>query len=257
MQFTTFVVFGCFALLVIADFGGLRRPRAVAYLSATFVGVVLLTLGAFASSTAWSAPLAMFLVGILIQLAGVFSSYVTASQTALLLCFVLAVSVPTSPSELGARLGGWLLAGLVSTLSGVFFRRRIGPAVLRARLMRLEHAFWVVLGTLSVLRSNAFGAARTTVEALTSTVAGFIVGALFTLVVGASSTVARAALPFVVFPATYTSSAIGYLVSQAAFTVLVIMLFNLISPVGWRLGLARVEDVAVGAGISIVAGLLL
>lgn len=120
--------------------------------------------------------------------------------------------------------------------------------------MRLDHAFWVVLGTLSVLRSNAFGTGRTTVEALTGTVAGLAVG---TLVAGATSPVTWAALPIVVFLATYSASAIGLIVSQAAFTVLVIMLFNLISPVGWRLGLVRVEDVAVGAAISVVACLLL
>jgi uncharacterized membrane protein YccC len=61
----------------------------------------------------------------------------------------------------------------------------------------------------------------------------------------------------VVFIASYSASAIGFVVSQAAFTMLVIMLFNLISPIGWRLGLTRVEDVAIGAGISIVACLFL
>jgi uncharacterized membrane protein YccC len=38
---------------------------------------------------------------------------------------------------------------------------------------------------------------------------------------------------------------------------MVIILFNLISPVGWRVGLARIEDVAVGVGISLVTGLFL
>jgi uncharacterized membrane protein YccC len=64
-------------------------------------------------------------------------------------------------------------------------------------------------------------------------------------------------LPVAVFLATYAASALGFLVGQAAFTVLVIILFNLISPVGWRIGLARIEDVAVGTGVSVVAGLLL
>jgi hypothetical protein len=47
------------------------------------------------------------------------------------------------------------------------------------------------------------------------------------------------------------------LVGQAAFTVNVLILFNLITPVGWRLGLARIEDIVIGTGISVVVGLLL
>src|SRR5256885_7917338 len=37
-QNVIFIVFGCFALLVITDFGGLRPARARAYLTATAVG---------------------------------------------------------------------------------------------------------------------------------------------------------------------------------------------------------------------------
>jgi uncharacterized membrane protein YccC len=492
IQTATFAAFGCFALLVLADFGGTRRPRAVAYVSTTLVGAALVTLGTLASPVAWVAALIMLLVGFCIQFVGVFGSYVPAAQTALLLSFVLAVSIPGPPGAVGARLAGWLIAGFVSTLSGVFFwprferlhlrgkaaeacralaqlikaqrqrqenseldhhqegarvsvtavrrqyastpKRPAGPtrrdrafvellaelertldfatrsfglepspvhpcieegsrlasvvvqtleasadvltggtppdlpaldvarlahrealdrwaeealragmvpddvlagldadhglrvvsylalaigtnsviaaggrvgdglplpagtpregrtrpmiriartirtqitptsavlhqslrvgiglalAVFLARLLRLDHAFWVVLGTLSVLRSNAFGTGRTTIEALVGTVIGFAVGALFAVVVGATSPVLWAALPAAVFLATYAASAIGFVVGQAAFTVLVIILFNLISPVGWRVGLVRIEDVAVGVGISVLTGLLL
>ena len=37
---------------------------------------------------------------------------------------------------------------------------------------------------------------------------------------------------------------------------MVIILFNIIEPVGWRVGLTRIEDVAIGCGVSIVVGLL-
>ncbi|HCG02616.1 MAG TPA: hypothetical protein DEV93_18995 [Chloroflexi bacterium] len=490
VQVTTFVAFGCFALLVMSDFGGPRRSRAAAYLTMTAVGAALVTLGTIASPVAWVAALIMFLVGFCIQFSGVFGGYVSAGQTALLLSFVLAVSVPAPVGAIGSRLSGWLIAGAVSTLAGVFFwprferlalrskaadacralaalvkvqreapqdsagveaaareavaglkrqyaatpKRPAGPtrrdrafvemlslleralafatgyfrpqpgwlhpcikegnelaayvvrtfqgsadvlaggappdlraldaarlahrqaldrwaeqalrtgtatedvlagldadhglrvisyvalaigansvisaggevgdgvplpagtplegrtrpliriartvgaqltpssavlhqslrvgiglglAVLLARLLRLDHAFWVVLGTLSVLRSNAFGTGRTTLQALMGTVIGFAVGAVFTVLVGATSPVLWIALPVAVFLATYAAGAIGFMVGQAAFTVLVIILFNLISPIGWRVGLARIEDVAVGVGISIVTALLL
>jgi uncharacterized membrane protein YccC len=37
----------------------------------------------------------------------------------------------------------------------------------------------------------------------------------------------------------------------------VIILFNLISPVGWQVGLVRFEDVALGVGVSVVTGVFL
>jgi uncharacterized membrane protein YccC len=37
----------------------------------------------------------------------------------------------------------------------------------------------------------------------------------------------------------------------------VLVLFNLLAPVGWKVGLVRVEDVAIGAGVSLLAGVLI
>jgi uncharacterized membrane protein YccC len=60
-----------------------------------------------------------------------------------------------------------------------------------------------------------------------------------------------------VFLAAYTPTAVHFVVGQAAFTILVIVLFNLIAPAGWRIGLVRVEDIVLGTGVSVAAGLLL
>jgi uncharacterized membrane protein YccC len=492
IQTATFSVFGCFALLVMADLGGMRRPRAAAYIGTAIAGGLLVIFGTLASSNAWLGASVMLLVGCGIQFAGVFGSYVAATQTTLQLFFVLSVAVPAPASAIGSRLAGVLIAGTVSTLAGVFFwprferlqlhrtaaeacralarliaaqhatrdladrgkveeaaraavagarkqysstpKRPAGPArrdrafaellvelertlafatlsfrlaepaqrpcikegdllaaavvqtvegsaavltdggrpdllglerarvehrraldrwaakalsegtapetvlagldadhglrvvsylalaiganaiiasgqqideelrlpagtpregrtrpliriartirthltpssallrqslrvgiglalaVLLARLLNLNHGFWVVLATLSVLRSNAFGTGRSTVEALAGTAVGFVVGALFASVAGNNSTVLWIAFPIVVFLATYAASTIGFVVGQAAFTLLIIILFNLITPVGWQVGLVRIEDVAVGVGISLVTGLLL
>ncbi len=492
VQVTTFVAFGCFALIVMADYGGPRRARAAAYAVTTLVGAVLVALGTLASPTAWLAALLMLLVAFSVQFASVFGSYAAAGQSALLLSFVLAVSIPAPPAAVGSRLVGWLIAGAVSTLAAVLLwprfervrlrqeaaaaclamadlvsaeydasrrselpqrrqaaaeavdalrreyaataKRPAGPtrrdrafvellteldstvefanrlydarlfasrpcieegdrlaaalvrvlraaagvltggpppdlrgleqaraahrealdrwaagalrageppervldgldadhalrilsylalalgasatiaaggnptpdlglpagapregagrvmvrvgrtiqthleptssvlhnsvraaiglalAVLLARLLRLDHAFWVVLGTASVLRTNALATGRTTMEAIEGTLAGFALGAVLTAVVGTNTAFLWAALPVTTFLAAYASGAVGFVVGQAAFTINVLILFNLITPVGWRLGLARIEDVAVGVGISVVAGLLL
>jgi hypothetical protein len=49
---------------------------------------------------------------------------------------------------------------------------------------------------------------------------------------------------------------ISFAAGQAGFTLVVIILFNIIDPVGWEVGLTRIEDVAIGCAVSIVVGLL-
>jgi uncharacterized membrane protein YccC len=493
LQVATFAVFGCFALLVMADFGGHRPARAVAYVAATVVGAGLVALGTAVSPNAAIGAAVMVVVGFTLAFAGVFGGYLAAAQTALLLAFVLAVSIPAPVTAIPARMAGWLLAGAVSTLAGVFvwpwferiklhrraaeaclavadvvralrrspaddrlgrvhedaraavramrteyartamrpagptrrdrafvelmteleqivdlaerpfyelqpavrpciaesdglatavtaalvasaavlnggpppdidaldaarrdhraaldrwaadelrrgraaeevlqgidvdhtlrviayltialsanaviaaggrpdvdiplppgIPRRMGSrgvavriartlrthlepsstvlhnslrvaiglavSVALARTLGLGHAFWVVLGTLSVLRSNALGTGRTTVQALAGSAIGFVAGGLFAVAAGNHAVVMWIALPIAIFLASYAASAIGFVTGQAAFTLTVIIIFNLISPVGWQVGLVRIEDVAVGTGISVVVGVML
>jgi uncharacterized membrane protein YccC len=493
LQVATFAVFGCFGLLVMADFGGPRRTRALAYAAATLAGAALVALGTVVSFSAVIAAIVMLAIGFTLSFASVFGGYVAAAQTALLLVFVLSASVVAPASAIPTRLAGWLLAGVVSTVAGVFFwpwfehaslRRRAaeacvavadlvaamrrGPAneqvaeyaqaartavsavrseyahtgmrpagptlrdrafvelvtqieqvvdlterpfhqqrgslrpciqegdqlaaavtdalrgsaavltggpppavrsleearrahraaldrwaadelrsrrapdevldaldvdhtlrviayltiglstnaviasggrpeggvslpagtprqegargvalrtartlrthlepsstilqssarvavglaisVLLARTLGLGHAFWVVLGTLSVLRSNALATGRTTVQALAGSVIGFAAGGLFAGLAGNDPVLMWVAMPIAIFLASYAASAVGFVAGQAAFTVTVIIIFNLITPVGWQVGLVRIEDVAVGTGVSIVVGMLL
>src|SRR5207245_6316331 len=115
-QILIFVVFGCFSLLVISDFGGFRRPRALAYLTAPLAGAVLVALGPFGSSSAWLAAAVMFLVAFAITFSRIFGGYVAAANIGMILSFVIAVASPASADAIPARVGGWAMAGLVSTL---------------------------------------------------------------------------------------------------------------------------------------------
>jgi uncharacterized membrane protein YccC len=493
LQVATFAVFGCFGLLVMADFGGPRRPRAIAYATTALAGAALVAIGSVVSFSAAAAAIVMLVVGFTLSFAGVFGGYIAAAQTALLLAFVLSASISAPVSAIPTRLAGWMIAAVVSTLAGVFFwpwfehaslRRRAaeaclavadlvaamrgGPAgaaladrvqvaeaavsavkaeytrtgmrpsgptrkdrafvelvtqleqvihvanqpfheqhpslrpciregdelatavvetlrqdasgitggptpairkleaarrahrvaldrwaaeelragrtaddvldgldvdhtlrviayltialstnaviaaggepddtvslpagiprgggargagartvrtirthlepsstvlhgsarvavglalsVLLARTLGLNHAFWVVLGTLSVLRSNALGTGRTTVQALAGSIIGFAVGGVVAAVARKDPVVMWIAMPIATFLASYAASAIGFVAGQAGFTVMVIVIFNLISPAGWQVGLVRIEDIAVGTGISVVVGVLL
>jgi uncharacterized membrane protein YccC len=129
-------------------------------------------------------------------------------------------------------------------------------AVYIARQTGLQHGFWVVLGTLSVLRSNALATGRTILSALAGTAVGIVVGALLVIAIGTHEAVLWGVLPIAVLLAAYAPRAISFAAGQAGFTVVLFVLFNIIQPVGWSVGLVRVEDVAIGFAISLGVGLL-
>jgi uncharacterized membrane protein YccC len=130
-------------------------------------------------------------------------------------------------------------------------------AVWVARAFDLSHAFWVVLGTVQVLRTNALGTGTSVIQAVVGNTVGVIVGGLFAVLAGNHPAVMWTALPIAVFVAAYAATTLGFVASQAAFTITLIIVFNLISPAGWQIGLVRIEDLSIGALISLVVGLLL
>lgn len=154
-----------------------------------------------------------------------------------------------------------LIAGYASPDS-VWFRNSIrgaaalGVAVLLGQLTDVQHGFWVVLGTLSVLRSNALNTGSTVLRALAGTVIGIIIGGALIFAIGADTAVLWAILPVTLLVAAYAPRAISFAAGQAAFTVAVLTLFDLIQPSGWQTGLIRVEDIGIGCGISLGLGLL-
>jgi uncharacterized membrane protein YccC len=138
------------------------------------------------------------------------------------------------------------LRGAAGLAIGVYIAQRTG----------VQHGFWIVLGTLSVLRSNALGTGRSILSAVAGTAVGILVGAGLVIAIGTHDGVLWAALPVAVLIAAYAPRAISFAVGQAGFTVFVLVLFNLLAPVGWRVGLVRAEDVAIGLAISVGVGLL-
>ena len=143
----------------------------------------------------------------------------------------------------------WFLNSLRGSLA-------LAAAVLVADLSGVQHGFWVVLGTLSVLRTNASSTESTALRALGGTVVGFAAGALLLLGIGTSTPALWAAFPIALAVAAYAPGTLPFAFGQAAFTVVVVVLFNLLVPAGWRVGLLRIEDVAIGCLVSLVVGLL-
>ncbi|HEY6886711.1 MAG TPA: FUSC family protein, partial [Solirubrobacter sp.] len=132
----------------------------------------------------------------------------------------------------------------------------LGLAVLVADLSGAQHAFWVVLGALAVLRTNALSTGQNALRGLVGTTVGFAIGATLIVLIGTNTTVLWVLLPFAVLFAGFAPAAISFAAGQAAFTVTLLILFNLIAPEGWKIGLVRIEDVALGSAVSLAVGLL-
>ncbi len=132
----------------------------------------------------------------------------------------------------------------------------LGLAVLVANLSGAQHSFWVVLGTLSVLRSNALSTGQTAVRGLLGTAVGFIIGAALLVPIGSDSTILWFLLPLAILLAGALPAVISFAAGQAAFTVTLVILFNIIAPTGWQVGLLRVEDIALGCAVSLLVGVL-
>ena len=129
-------------------------------------------------------------------------------------------------------------------------------AVLVASLTGVQHSFWVILGTLSVLRSNALNTGQSVVNGLIGTAIGVLIGAGVLEVIGTNTTLLWVLLPVAVLGAGFAPAAFSFAAGQAAFTVVIVILFNIIQPTGWHVGLLRIEDVAIGFGVSLAVGLL-
>lgn len=132
----------------------------------------------------------------------------------------------------------------------------LGLAVLVADLTSVQHGFWVVFGALAVLRSNALSTGQNVLRGLLGTTVGFVIGGALVALVGTNTTLLWVILPIAVLCGGLAPSAISFAAGQAAFTLTLLVLFNLLVPEGWRLGLIRVEDVAIGGAVSLAVGLL-
>jgi uncharacterized membrane protein YccC len=158
-----------------------------------------------------------------------------------------------------------LVHRLLSHLSfrSVWFRNALrgglglAIAVTVVEITNVSHGFWVVLGTLSVLRSNALGTGATALRAVGGTAVGVVVGSAIMIGVADHTVLLWVLLPLAVLISGMAPSMISFAAGQAAFTLVVVILFNIIQPVGWKVGLTRIEDVAIGCGVSIVVGFLL
>jgi uncharacterized membrane protein YccC len=113
----TFAAFGSFAMLLLVDFGGPLRQRLQAEAALAVVGCAFVCLGTLASRSVWLATVTMALVAFVVIFAGVVSSVLAGATTALLLPFILPVTLAAPISALPDRVAGWGLAAGAAMLA--------------------------------------------------------------------------------------------------------------------------------------------
>ena len=179
-QLATYAAFGSFAMLLLVDFGGPMAERLQAQAALAVTGGVFVCLATLASQTVWVAAVAMAVVGFGVIFAGVVSSVLAGATTALLLAFILPVSLAAPPSAVPARLAGWAMAAGAALVATALLwpapardrLRDAAAAACRALAARLRAGIAYLLsgmdGQFALDRDHAAAQADQAVEALRS-----------------------------------------------------------------------------------------
>ncbi|MEU8212989.1 FUSC family protein [Micromonospora sp. NPDC049044] len=122
-----------------------------------------------------------------------------------------------------------------------------------AGLLHLNHGFWVLLATLTVLRTSAADTRTALRPAVLGTIAGAVVSGALMLVID-KPIVYAIVLPLTLMLAFGVGQLLGPVWQQALFTVLLTVVFAQLNPEGWRLAETRLIDVLLGAVIGVLAG---
>lgn len=117
--FATFSSFGTLALLGFSDFRGPLKVRFGLGVGFAVIGSGLVALGTLASGQLVSSAAMMAVAGFTLTFVAVFGGYPAAGGRGLILATVLAVMLPGGTGDIGGRVFGWLVAGLVGSVAMV------------------------------------------------------------------------------------------------------------------------------------------
>jgi uncharacterized membrane protein YgaE (UPF0421/DUF939 family) len=154
-------------------------------------------------------------------------------------------------------LSAFLATRSVAARNGLRMGAGLALAVALTHLHLFERGFWVVVGTMLVLSSSALATRTRVVQAVIGTALGIVVGGLLVAAVGVAPVVQWLLVPITVFASTYLPRFVSFGVAQAVGALNLLVILSLTIPTGWRVGLLRVEDIALGAAVGMGASLLL
>jgi uncharacterized membrane protein YccC len=129
-------------------------------------------------------------------------------------------------------------------------------ARLVAGVLDLSHGFWVLLATLTLMRTTTSATRGALRPVLLGTLVGAVLAGLLLALSGGHTAVFVVLLP-VVMVVGLAATPLGHpAVGQAFFTLAVAALFSQVTPSSWQLAESRVVDVLVGAAIGLGTGVL-
>jgi hypothetical protein len=151
----------------------------------------------------------------------------------------------------------FLTARSVAAHNGLRMGVGLAMAVAVTHLHLVDRGFWVVVGTMLVLSSSALCTRTRVVQAVLGTTFGIIVGGVLVAAIGPEPVVLWLLVPITVFGSTYLPRFVSFAAAQALGALNLLIIISLTIPTGWRIGLLRIEDIAVGAAVGLGVSLLL
>lgn len=130
----------------------------------------------------------------------------------------------------------------------------LAAALVIAQELDISHGFWVLLATLTLMRTSLVASGAALVPAFTGVVVGAVVAGVLLTVVGEAVTVYAVALPVLMFLGFAAGPLLGAAAGQAGFTVVIAVLFAQLAPADWRLAETRLLDVVLGGLVGAVIG---
>jgi uncharacterized membrane protein YccC len=162
---------------------------------------------------------------------------------------------------------GWLQLGATRlrghlTVRSVWFRNALrvavalGAARALAGVLDLSHGFWVLLATLTLMRTTFVATRAEVVPALLGTLVGAALAVPLLVGLGQHQVALAVLLPVLIVAALAGGPLLGPAYGQAGFTLTVAALFSQVYPPSLSLAGWRLLDVTVGASIGVLAGML-
>ncbi len=147
------------------------------------------------------------------------------------------------------------------TFDSVLFRHALRLALittfaeLLASLFQLPRGYWITLTALVALKPNFGGTSETTVQRVVGTILGGIIGIALVLLVKNQLAIAICFL-LLVFVA-MSVRPLSYSIFTILLTPAIILLLNIISAGGWKVGVLRIFDSLAGGVLALLGSYLL
>lgn len=131
----------------------------------------------------------------------------------------------------------------------------VAVALLAVHLTGVDRGYWVVLGTLSVLRMDLRGTGKSAWQVIQGQLIGFVAGFLLLGLFIERPWLAWVLLPVIAGAQGYMANNVSVVWQQVGFTLLLVTLVSLSAP-SRDIALLRLEDVVLGMLIAVVVSLL-